>query len=268
MKLIFYPCILFFLFAYCNFFGAQPTSNNCPCLECIADSASSKYSVRGPLQAYTLADSFSQLVVGNEWIYEFAVISEDIGGSGSACSILTFQVLKSTGTMAVIKGSENNLLSFDTLYLTNDSITRSLGTSNDISPVLLGFRKSIYPCFKLDDNSGYIYGTNSGGELSYYISYIGLVYVYEPISGNSEAWYKLQSFNGIPISSRDLFECIAKLEYYNNNPDSIITSSLNETSPAKLFEGVIFPFDLRSGFAFWNQSCPKTPSLSIVQKKS
>jgi len=215
-----------------------------------------------------LADSFSPLVEGNEWIYEFAVISEDIGGSGSACSILTFQVLKSTGTMAVIKGSENNLLSFDTLYLTNDSITRSLGTSNDISPVLLGFRKSIYPCFKLDDNSGYIYGTNSGGELSYYISYIGLVYVYEPISGNSEEWYKLQSFNGIPISSRDLFECIAKLEYYNNNPDSIITSSLNETSPAKLFEGVIFPFDLRSGVAFWNQSYPKTSSISIVQKKS
>jgi hypothetical protein len=129
----------------------------------------------------------------------------------------------------------------------------------------------LYPCFKFDDSSGYSYANNA---VAVYFNKYGLTYLdYYPSKLIDETTYEysllLQSFNGTALNPiQHVYECLAKSNYFFINPDSIITSSLNETSPAKLFEGVIFPFDLRSGFAFWNQSCPKTPSLSIVQKKS
>jgi hypothetical protein len=258
------------LLAGCDFWGQKQASNKCQCLECLEDSAGLKYSVKGPLQAFTLSDSFSQLKAGNEWVYELTSVSGSSSMSDGPipCETITMQVTKNTGNMAIIKGTGNtdNVPSFDTIYITNDSITQSLG--NDLDPILLGSRKSIYPCFKLDDSGGYIYGMFYG-ETSYYISYIGLVYLIEPFGGGSYEWYKIESFNGKQISNSDLFECVAKLDYYNKYPDSIIISTLTESSPpAKSFAGIFPGYKSLSNFDWWTQSRQKLFTFPAFPKKS
>jgi|GEM_PF-1621713 hypothetical protein len=288
LKRILYPGILLTLIACCNIFnfGEKQSSNSCPNLANLSGLADQSYIVHGKIAVDTLTDSFCPLSVGNIWEYEYTIYQTDIesGSLTSTCGNLSFQVIENSSVMAIIKVGTGPAALFDTLQITDDSIvnrdpiTTLIFVTNPfpiqlpyLVPVLIGPRKNLYPCFKFDDSSGYSYANNA---VAVYFNKYGLTYLdYYPSKLIDETTYEysllLQSFNGTALNPiQHVYECLAKSNYFFINPDSIITSSLNETSPAKLFEGVIFPFDLRSGFAFWNQSCPKTPSLSIVQKKS
>jgi hypothetical protein len=111
-------------------------------------------------------------------------------------------------------------------------------------------------------------------QLEYFSKY-GLTYlVYLPYFSDdgetNEYIYMLQTFNGTPVNvEQHLFEAISKYSYWLINPDSIIISTLTESSsPSKMFAGVLRPFDLSSGFGFWNQNYSKIAILPMFPKKN
>ena len=274
MKSRVYLYILILQFIYCNLLGpVPPIIPSCPDYKTVWTAADSKYKTAGKIPAYALPDSFSQLSGGNRWgyfctIYHYAANQNPT----TKCGDIGFNVYQNQSNMVIIQVL--NELSdpvdtiFDTLLVTNDSITN---VNKDIfpylTPVLIGPRNNIFPCFKFDDSSGYSYAKQivvnlSGIEYSVkfvYFSKIGLVYLdYVPVvtvNNMDEYCYELLGFYDSQFNAKNhINESIAKYNYSLLDPDSIIVSALSKTSFSNVLVGLAHPFSLKPDLGWWNQN--------------
>ncbi len=240
MKIIAYPCILISLLACCNLFEPKKSTSTCPDIDALWLRADSFYTAHGKLAVDTLNDSFAPLSVGNTWEYEYTVVQATAGSAADTNQILTttcgnisIQVVQSTGSTAILKWECGSSVLYDTLRITDDSIINMdrvdsipIMFSNPFfpaipafAPVLIGPRKSTFPCFKFDDGSGYSYldffaGLYFAGE---YFSRYGLTYL-----SFNDYNFELQTFNGAPVNvQQHVYEGYRKDMYYIDNPDSI-----------------------------------------------
>jgi hypothetical protein len=254
MKWVACACLLISLFAACDFWKKKQQSSGCPDIEDFWTQARSAYVAHGRITADTLTDSFAPMSAGTTWEYEYTATGlepeSDTTIVMTTCGTISFQVIQNNGATAVIKTGTGQSACFDTLRLTDDSITNAdtidsiavlfqTAHPSDIPnfiPVLIGQRKKVYPCYKFDDGSGYSYVKMFDGLYLYgeYFNGYGLTYlsgVPGKNSGNQTVEdivysFILVSFNGQPVDVQPhIYEGLSKFDYGFATPDSVIASS-------------------------------------------
>ena len=225
------PIIFYGISISCNNYYDPP--RNCPQYNAVWKDADSNYKGSGKLQAYTLSDSFSQLSVGNSWSYMYTIFHYANSQNWTTrCGDLSFTVTQIQGNEAIFQvigvGSSGLYTLFDSLQVTNDSIINlNKNIFSLLSPVFMGSRNNIFPCFKFDDTDGYsnarqmVYdssGINYNVKLEYFKGFglMFLDYMQEGLPNNiNECCYELEGFNMGQVNERQhINEGIAKYIYF------------------------------------------------------